>query len=62
MGEHFHKLFHQPYNPIGLDLELLNHPLEDAPESPRAGAPGATGASSFRVSPGDDSAALGPAL
>ena len=50
---------HQPYNPIGLDLELPNEPLKDTPESPRSAAPGA---SSFRVSPGSSSAALGPAL
>ncbi len=50
---------HQPYNPVGLDLELLNQPLKNAPESPRTMGPGA---SSFRVSPGPDSAALGPAI
>ena len=40
---------HQPYNRIGLDLELPNQPLKVAPKDPRIEAPRAT---SFRVSPG----------
>ena len=50
---------HQPYNPIGLDLEMLNDPVKDPPEGPRSEAPGA---SRFRVYPKPNSAALGPAL
>ena len=53
------KSFRLQHNPIGLDLELLNQPLKDTPESPRSTVPGA---SSFGVSPGPDSVVLGTAL
>ena len=51
------KLRRKPINPITLwlDLELLNQPLKVAPEGPRNVVPER---SSFRVSPGPDSAAL----
>ena len=43
---------------MGLDLELLNQPLKVTPKGPHSAVPERP---SFRVSPGPDSTALGPA-
>ena len=50
---------HQPYDLIGLDLELPDQSLKVTPKSPRSIVPGAP---PFRASSGPDLAALGPAL